>query len=104
MQITITATSIADLTAQLRQMLGEFSPAPTPAPVVSAHVGRTLPAWAAPGSRWMELPGAPALIGPDGQPVPVAWTPDGPQPGVATQNHDAAAEAAGAALLKSLGG
>jgi hypothetical protein len=105
-QITFTAANLRELTAQIREFLGDepsvsASATTAPAAPVSKHPP---PDWAPPGSAWLEMPGAPVLIGPDGVVVPVKWDGAKPTPGVFTVNHDAAADAAGAALLASIRG
>lgn len=98
MQITFTADTQAALEAQMKAFL-------TNAALQTQYgAGRPLPSWAPAGSRWVAMPGAPALYGPDGQAIPVVWVGAVPTPGHLVVNRDAAAEAQGAALLASIRG
>ena len=103
MQITFTADTLTDLVAQIRAFIGDAPATPTSAPA-TAPTGRQVPDWAPAGSRWLATPGAPALIGPDGKPIPIDWSGGIPRLGTATVNRDPAAEAAGEALLQAQGG
>lgn len=106
MQMTFVADTRAQLEQQMREFLGltaapaAASPAAAPAP----SGGLPVPEWAPPGSRWLKLPGAPVLVGPDSTTIPVAWVGSTPTPGTLVHRRDEKAETAGAALRKSITG
>ena len=78
MNFTISASSMDDLKAQLHAFLA----APAPAPQAPQAPGMPpLPVWAPAGSKWIPLPGAPALEGPNGETLVVDWS-DLSKPGV----------------------
>lgn len=107
MQITFTAATHAELLQQLREFLGLAADVPQAAPAPVAPTpsgGLPVPEWAPPGSRWLKLPGAPVLVGPDSVTIPVAWVGSTPTPGVLVHRRDEAAEAAGTALRQSIAG
>ena len=105
MQITFTAATHAELLQQLREFIGVEAAPVQPAPAAPAPAGGLpVPEWAPPGSRWLKLPGAPVLVGPDSVTIPVAWVGSTPTPGVLVHRRDEAAEAAGTALRQSIAG
>ncbi len=67
MQIIFEAATLAALTKQIRDFLGDAPPAPAPT-VVPAPVygGPALPTGVPAGSHWIVGPGGLMLVGPDG--------------------------------------
>lgn len=104
MNITFTAATLADLTKQIRDFLGDAPPVAATANVTSVGISKAIPGWAPPGSSWLAMPGAPVLMGPDGAAISIMWEGDRPVPAAPVHNQDADAEAAGAALLASIRG
>ena len=95
--ITFTAPTLRELERQIREFIGPVPPVAPAAP--AAPAGRPVPTWAPAGSRWQDSLGAPVLLDASGTQIPVSWATGEPMPGVVIVNHDADAEAAGAALL-----
>ena len=103
MQMTFIADTRGALEQQMLEFLGHEAPKPiVAAPALPAEL--PVPDWAPPGSRWLKLPGAPVLVGPNAATIPVAWEGATPMPGVLVHRRDEASEAAGAALLQSISG
>lgn len=103
MNITFTAATMRELEQQIRDFLGE--PCATERPTsgsTGAQPGRPVPGWAPAGSRWVQAPGAPLLVGPDWKHIHVRWDGDQALPGEPPASLPP--DPAGQALLEVLGG